>query len=990
MSALCAMRTTRWSRGIAWVVASIAVLVLFGWVTPFRTLTSFIPGAAATRPESALGFLCAALGVWGLGARASSKRARYLGTAAALAACSIGIEALALHAFDLAVLHSALPQSPNGAQIISLATALGISFTGAALLLSTRTAPAALRTFDVAVVLVLLIGAQGIVAALYDWYDATLPRALRVTALPSGIALVGLGLSSALLHPERGLVHATLQTGPSGALLRRLLPAAIAFPTALGFIKRVADYRDWLSEFGTAPFVVLEIATAVWLVTRSARWVRRFDAQRAEAQRALDEEMSAHAALLRERELQYRLLAEAAPQIVWTADPDGSVDYLSPTWAHFTGEPARLGEGWRWERYLHPDERDAVIGRWRESAARGEPYEMEYRVRRHDGRYRWFLSRAIPMRDDQNRIVRWYGADTDVNELHETREALRISDERFRIALHDRDFIVWSQDHQLRYTWVNNPPQDYLPGRSLGNTDYDVLQFAHEAEELVALKRRVLETKQPYSGQVALHVDGELHYFEMRMAPSFDSQGRVTGLAGAAYDVTKRKRSEEALLEAQKYQTIGQLAAGVAHDFNNLLTAILGNTALARSALADGSHERIKQLLDRVAESGESAAALTRQLLAYAGKARYQVEPTDLHSLEDFLVTLTRASVPTSIRIDFEVPRELPLIRADEHQLRQLLSSLITNSVEALEQRGGRITVKMRSLALDPAAARALDVREVRDSRNPRSSRDPQAGLAEYAQLEVRDDGPGMAPETLRHAFDPFFTTKFLGRGLGLSAAQGIARAHGGGIVAQSESGHGTCILVTLPALSASATEQPAEPRVPVAVSKVTVSGQRAATAASQPAAAASTHGQRGQRTDKLDHQPHQPAAAPTGPHVLFVDDEPQLREMGQAILKQAGYLVDLAENGVEAITMVRARHATGEPIEAIVLDMTMPVMGGVEAAHRLRNEHVDVPIVASSGYSEDETLHRFGDTSPVFLHKPYRPKELLTTLATALARAKK
>ena len=137
----------------------------------------------------------------------------------------------------------------------------------------------------------------------------------------------------------------------------------------------------------------------------------------------------------------------------------------------------------------------------------------------------------------------------------------------------------------------------------------------------------------------------------------------------------------------------------------------------------------------------------------------------------------------------------------------------------------------------------------------------------------------------------------------------------------------------------------------------------------------------------KLDHRP---AATLAGAHVLFVDDEPQLREMGKAILKEAGYRVDLAENGVEAISLVRAKRAKGEPVEAIVLDMTMPVMGGVEAAHRLRSEHVDVPIVASSGYSEDETLSRFGDTAPVFLHKPYRPRELLTTVATALARAKK
>jgi CheY-like chemotaxis protein len=124
--------------------------------------------------------------------------------------------------------------------------------------------------------------------------------------------------------------------------------------------------------------------------------------------------------------------------------------------------------------------------------------------------------------------------------------------------------------------------------------------------------------------------------------------------------------------------------------------------------------------------------------------------------------------------------------------------------------------------------------------------------------------------------------------------------------------------------------------------------------------------------------------------HVLFVDDEPQLRTLGQAILRQAGYHVDLAENGMEALNLVHTKRAQGEPIEAIVLDMTMPMMSGVEVAQRLRREHVEAPIIASSGYSEDETLRRFGDTEPVFLRKPYRPNELLTTVAGALARAKK
>lgn len=915
------MGATIWARRIASVVAFASILVLLGWCLDIPLLAGFVPGRGVTRPESAVAFLLATAGVWGLTSPRSGMRA--LGLLVAALSGAIGITALVIRAMS----------SAGPLQLTSVPTALGLVFASTGLLLSPLRHRRWLRVFDVMALSTLIGGILGILSSFYGWYEATaLAVAFPNTALPSAIALAGLGLSIALLHAERGLAGAVLDPGPSGALLRRLLPAAILLPATLEFLESFASQRGWFQGFGNAPLVVTEISGIVWLVARSARSVRRFNHQREQAQRALEEEMRAHASLLTERELRFRLLAETAPQIVWTATPDGSLDYLSPAWSRFTGGPEEFAKGWRWGKHIHSQDVGRVTHAWKTAAEKGEPYELEYRLRRHDGRYRWFLSRAIPARDAEQRIVRWYGADTDIHDLREAREALRQSEERFRVALQTRDFIAWTQDAELRYTWVYNPAAGYEADRSMGKTDLELLDFPDDAERLTALKRCVVQTGVPFSGQVPLRIQGEQRFFEMRLTALSDEDGVITGMAGAAYDITDRKRSEEAILSAQKYELVGQLAAGVAHDFNNLLTGIIGNADFALSRLPVDMPASARAALQRVIDSGESAAVLTQQLLAYAGKGRFHVQPTDLRRLKESLAVLIRASVPSGIRLQFEVPADLPFVRADASQLQQLLANLLINAVEAIGEQPGHVVMSMRVVELERDSALSLDV--------------PEADFGSYVQIEVRDDGPGMPEKTLKRAFEPFFSTKFVGRGLGLSACQGIAHAHGGGIVARSEPGAGTTILVTLPCLQGPVEQEPGP-------------------------------------TSPREGPSEIPVFAGAG--VLFVDDEAQLREIGKTTLMEAGYRVWLAENGAQALEMVRAMRSS---IQVIVLDMTMPIMGGAEAARQLRQEQVNLPIVASSGYTEVETLERFGETAPLFLRKPYRPSELLSKVAAALGEA--
>lgn len=906
-----------WARAASAFVAGLVALVLLGYVTHIEGLTTFMQGERATSPDDALGLLLGAASVWGLTSKHAA--AQHVGRAlACLAGLTIAWAFASLPAAGAAEFFA----RSAGGELPPPRLALGLLLACVSLLLAQSKSPAWLRLFDVSALLTLLLGLLGTLSCLLAGPE---DRALVPIALPSGLSITGLGISIAALQPERGWLRSVRGRGPGGVMLRQLLPAAMGFLLVLEVLRRMSDEHGWLPGYGSAPFVLASLAGIAGLVMLSARAVRIASEQREAAQRALEKESRAHASLLMERELRFRLLAETAPQVVWTAGPDGAIEYLSPAWSHFTGEPEECAQGWLWDSYIHRDDLALVLNTWHAALESGKPYETEYRVRRHDGEYRWFISRATPARDPENGVLRWYGADTEIHELREAREALSMSNARFQVALQDRDFFVFTQDLDLRYTWVHN--QDGSHTDPLGKNEYEVIENAEDALRVSEIKRRVLESGDPYSGHVVVHRNGEPRFFELRANPLRDARGRIHGLAGATYDVTRSKRSDEALRDAQRLKSIAQLAAGVAHDFNNILTAIIGNASLALSALPQGAPERTRPLLQQVIESGESAAMLTRQLLAYAGEGRFQVEPTNLRRFDESMFARLRESLPSGVDLTFALPAELPLVEADGSQLQQLITNLLTNGVEAVGEGPGRIHLSMRVVSLHEASARAFDVQ------HPTCER--------YVQIEVRDDGPGMDRETLRRAFEPFFSTKFVGRGLGLSAAQGIARAHGGGIVAESQAGSGTRITVTLPCLA------DLSPALPALTSRSTA-----------------------------------PTRAVAEAGVLFVDDEPSLRELSKLAMNDAGYNVWLAKNGLEALEIVRAH---GDEIDVIVLDMTMPVMGGAEAARQLHAEQVTIPIIASSGYSEVETLERFGGVAPLFLPKPYRPDDLLAKVALAL-----
>jgi two-component system, cell cycle sensor histidine kinase and response regulator CckA len=398
-------------------------------------------------------------------------------------------------------------------------------------------------------------------------------------------------------------------------------------------------------------------------------------------------------------------------------------------------------------------------------------------------------------------------------------------------------------------------------------------------------------------------------------------------------DITERRRAdaerlhlEHRLLQAQKLESLGVLAGGIAHDFNNLLMAILGNLDIVASEISPIS--AVRRSVEQAGVAARRAADLTRQMLAFSGRGQFVVTRVDLRQLLADNAPLLHATIAGSVRLTV-LPSPGPcLVVADPGQLQQVLVNLVANAAEAVGDGPGEIIVTTGLAHCDVAYLECSRLEE-------------KPGPGDFAYVEVSDTGVGMGKETLDRIFEPFFTTKFLGRGLGMSAVMGIVHSHKGAILVDTAEGRGTTVRVLVPA-----------------------AGEEIAVEGEAPRAEA------GGEIFQLGT-------------VLIVDDEAVVRMTCRQYIERLGFRSLAAASGEEAIELYRAH---GPSISCVVLDLTMPGMGGVATFHELRRQDPGVAVILSSGYAEEEALRLFADAQPTgFLQKPYRINELRAKLRAAL-----
>lgn len=395
------------------------------------------------------------------------------------------------------------------------------------------------------------------------------------------------------------------------------------------------------------------------------------------------------------------------------------------------------------------------------------------------------------------------------------------------------------------------------------------------------------------------------------------------------HEIAERERTQKALVQSQKLESLGILAGGVAHDFNNLLVGILGQTELALRKLPV-EHPARRNLV-KVNEAAERAANLSLKMLAYSGKGRFEVVRCTFSELFTANRPLWVSASGSHCQLNFENRACDPLLEIDRGQIEQLFTNLIMNAAEA----------EAKSITVRTACYTISTQGNARDAHFWQYTAQPLAP-GSYLLITVADDGVGIAAELLERIFDPFFTTKFTGRGLGLAASLGIVRGHLGSITVQSQIGVGTTFQILLPCLP----EQTEAQALPQPTSVLAV---------------ASTFGK--SRT------------------VLVIDDQAEIRETVAETLAAYDITVVTFADGQAGIHYYAAHAQT---IDLVLLDLTMIGINGIQAWQQLRAINPNVKVILSSGFNTTDVVDRIATPIPV-LQKPYRPETLLNLLRQQL-----
>ena len=528
---------------------------------------------------------------------------------------------------------------------------------------------------------------------------------------------------------------------------------------------------------------------------------------------------------------------------------------------------------------------------------------------------RWFEVRAHPTREGLAIYFR------DVTDRHHSHEALRLSEERFRLVTTITSDVIWDWNLVDDSIWWN----EHM-ALKFGHQTFDVREDEHfwenrihpeDRPRVLARIRSVLEgSAAEWSDEYRfLKADGSVAHVVDRALILRDASGVGQRMVGSMTDVTARVAVEAQLREAQKLEAVGKLTGGLAHDFNNLLTVVIGTTeALAERLAGDPESRMLAETADAAARRG---AELVSRLLAFARQQPLDPKKIDIgRLLRDFDPILRRT---LSEDVDLEVAEERGLWEAniDPGQLEAALLNLVINARDAMPG-GGRLAIRASNASLD-------------EERGPLEE---SAFAGQYVMVSVSDTGSGMPPEVVSRVFEPFFTTKDVGKGsgLGLSMVYGFVKQSRGHVKIQSEVGEGTTISIYLPR---------ARPSTP-----------------------------------EVEEAPMQ-AAAPGPGHerILVVEDDPMVREHVTRQLRGLGYAVTEANDGSQALERLKR----GEVFDLLFTDVVMPGgMNGRDLALAGQRIHPGLKVLFTSGYTETTMVHHGRlDPGVRLLSKPYRRRDL-------------
>jgi two-component system, cell cycle sensor histidine kinase and response regulator CckA len=624
---------------------------------------------------------------------------------------------------------------------------------------------------------------------------------------------------------------------------------------------------------------------------------------------------------LRASEARFRLLCESAPLGVFMANNQGQCLFSNLYLQKLAGLPFDQLLGFGWEKIIHPEDRQRFSKGWVVATETGTELHQQYRFLPADGIIRWVNIRTAPVYSAGGQLVSHVGTVEDITERKHAEELLSRAEAKYRNLVESSPAIVY-------FAHPHPPFSTIYVSQSVIKFGYSTEEWFDRPDMWISLiheedRERVLRTTevamlQGLDTDLEYRIiarDGAIRWVHDKGRFVSDEQGNRLGWQGVMLDITETKELEEQLRQSQKLESVGLLAGGIAHDFNNMLNVITGYSELALRRLDE--HNPLRQYMEEIKKAGKRSAALTNQLLAFSRQQVLQPVVLDLNEVVGDTIKMLQRLIGEDMQLTTTLSPKAGRVTIDPGQMSQILMNLAVNARDAMPQ-GGKLTIETANIFFEPeAAGQTIGIL-------------PGA----YVMLSVSDTGTGMSEETKQHLFEPFYTTKEIGKGtgLGLATVYGIVKQSGGNISVDSKEGSGTTFKVYLPRV----VEQQIE-------------------------------------VEKLKEIT---AELPKGTEtILLVEDEEMVRQLSMEILKECGYTVISAVNGVEALKLCEEGECR---FDLLMTDVVMPQMGGRELAEKLAEKLPGLRILFTSGYTDDAVMrHGVVETNANFIQKPFTPLAL-------------
>lgn len=575
--------------------------------------------------------------------------------------------------------------------------------------------------------------------------------------------------------------------------------------------------------------------------------------------------------------------------------------------------------------YVNAQDRDQIMAILQRE---GRVDNFEFKARCKDGEEIWVSNSTLAIFNKAGSVIRYEGIISNITERKQAEKERLQSEEKYRSFFENSIVGIFQSTPKGRFISVNLAFSRMLgydsPEELISSITDIATQYYVNPEDRQRFLQLLQESQRVENYEFKVHrKDGSQIWVSNSTRAYFDKEGEAVRYEGIVIDITERRQMANRLQQAYKMEAIGTLAGGIAHDFNNILSAILGYTELSLTDSEPGS--LLHGNLRKVMKAGERARDLVHQVLSFSRQGDQEKLPVQLMPIIKEVLKFIRASLPTSIEIQQEL-RGDPTILADPTQIHQVVMNLCTNAAHAMQDGGGILRVSLENIELDSEF----------------TSRHPGLQPGVHVKLTISDTGYGISPEVVKRIFDPFFTTKGKGEGtgMGLSVVHGIVKSHGGIIDVYSTPGKGSVFTVFFSAI---------------------------------------------ERRLVHDTKPEKALVGGTE-HILLVDDEPPLVELGVAMLEALGYQVTGIESSIEALALFKENP---NRFDLVITDLAMPKITGDRLAEQLIDIKPDIPIILCTGFSaaiDEDRAKNMGIKA--FINKPILRHQISRTIRTVLDKA--